>query len=109
MINIIEDLRRIFKGLDSSLDKKLISKKIFAEMYLIDDFVAVKGEMNNLLNEISHFKLSDYDEDVINTALANLHFKVSWSGRRVGECRETIEVIMGHYRKLVREQGYAKD
>ena len=108
MINIIEDLTKSFEALNCLVEKKLISKKMFAEMYdNVDDFKQEKQELIGFLDEINNF--DDEDVDVLNNALMYLHIKVSAAGWQFGEARELIEIIMGRYRKLVREQGYAKD
>jgi hypothetical protein len=110
VINIVEDLIKSFEILNDSVEKKLVSKKIFAEMYdNVDDFKQEQKAAIGFLDKINHFDFNDDNVDDLDVFLMHLHIKISAAAWQLGEVRDVIEIVMGRYRKLVREQGYAKD
>ena len=108
MINVVEDLIKIFEALNIVVGKKLISKDALQKAHnRLSDFKKLEYDMVDFLNEINNFNGDDMDE--LDMFLLLLHIEISNGGWHIGEVRELIEIIMGRYRKLVREQGYAKD
>lgn len=107
MINIVEDLVQSFEELNNFLDKKLLSKQLLLEAHgNIRDFKQEKEDMMKFLYEIDN---NSGNVEALDLSLLHLHLEVSAMGDRLDNVRELIELIMGRYRKLVREQGYAKD
>lgn len=110
MINTIEGLIKSCEVLNDSLGKKLISKKVLAKVYVdIDKFKQLKQEVIDRLDRINCLKFDKGNVGDLNMSLIYLHLEVSRVECHFDQIRYLIEKIIGRYRKLVREQGYAKD
>lgn len=107
MIDIVTNLIHNCEKLNHLVDKKMISRKMLNKAFIdIDDLKKIEINIVNILNEMS---CNGVEEEEVNTRLASLHFEVSDLAWYFGEVRELIEPMIGRYRRLVREQGYAKD
>jgi hypothetical protein len=83
---------------------------MFAEIFVnITKLKQIKSDIVCHLNEITNFDVNCGDKDALNASIFYLHRDVLSMVRRFDEIREIIEIIIGRYRKLVREQGYVKD